>query len=78
MLWVNTIYAAHSKLENFAPKISLCAGLAVLSVRNANIRYVRNRKGVCFGVYFIGSGHLFGTNWTIRHMNRTVCLSKKK
>ena len=25
------------KLENFAPKISLCAELAVLSVRNANI-----------------------------------------
>ena len=29
--------AARSKLENFAPKISLCAELVVLSVRNANI-----------------------------------------
>ena len=33
--------AAHSKLENFAPKISLCAELVVLSVRNANIVMVR-------------------------------------
>ena len=29
--------AARSKLKNFAPKILLCAGLIVLSVRNANI-----------------------------------------
>ena len=28
---------AHSKLNNFAPKILLCAQLGVLSVRNANI-----------------------------------------
>ena len=28
---------ARSKLKNFAPKILLCAGLIVLSVRNANI-----------------------------------------
>ena len=29
--------AARSKLKNFAPKILLCAGLIVLSIRNANI-----------------------------------------
>ena len=28
---------ARSKLENFAPKILLCAGLALLAIRNANI-----------------------------------------
>ena len=31
------IGSKRSKLENFAPKILLCAQLAVLSVRNANI-----------------------------------------
>ena len=31
------IIPKRSKLENFAPKILLCAGLIVLSVRNANI-----------------------------------------
>gem|GEM_PF-7061152 len=30
-----------SKLKNFAPKILLCAGLIVLSIRNANIVFVR-------------------------------------
>ena len=29
--------AARSKLKNFAPKILLCAGLALLTIRNANI-----------------------------------------
>ena len=29
--------AARSKLENFAPRISLCAERGVLSIRNANI-----------------------------------------
>ena len=29
--------AARSKLKNFAPKILLCAGLALLAIRNANI-----------------------------------------
>ena len=28
---------ARSKLKNFAPKILLCAGLALLAIRNANI-----------------------------------------
>ena len=28
---------AHSKLKNFAPKILLCAELAPLAIRNANI-----------------------------------------
>ena len=28
---------AHSKLKNFAPKILLCAELALLAIRNANI-----------------------------------------
>ena len=28
---------ARSKLKNFAPKILLCVGLIVLSIRNANI-----------------------------------------
>ena len=28
---------AHSKLNNFAPKILLCAQLALLAIRNANI-----------------------------------------
>ena len=28
---------ARSKLKNFAPKILLCAGLALLTIRNANI-----------------------------------------
>ena len=31
------IIAARSKLKNFAPKISSCVQLTVLSVRNANI-----------------------------------------
>ena len=34
--------AARSKLTNFAPKISWCAQLAVLSIRHANIVHVRN------------------------------------
>ena len=29
--------AARSKLKNFAPKIMLCAHLALLAIRNANI-----------------------------------------
>ena len=36
-LYTSTITAARSKLENFGPKISLCAQLAVLSDKNANI-----------------------------------------
>ena len=28
---------ARSKLKNFAPKILLCAGFALLAIRNANI-----------------------------------------
>ena len=28
---------ARSKLKNFAPKILLCAGLALLTIRNTNI-----------------------------------------
>lgn len=36
-LYTSTITAARSKLENFGPKISSCAQLAVLSNKNANI-----------------------------------------
>ena len=36
--------AARSKLKNFAPKILLCAGLIVLSIRNANIVMQTNRQ----------------------------------
>ena len=36
-LYTNTIRAARSKLKNFELKISLCAQLAVLSDKNANI-----------------------------------------
>ena len=35
---------ARSKLKNFAPKIMLCAGLIVLSIRNANIVRQTNRQ----------------------------------
>ena len=35
------IVSKRSKLKNFAPKILLCAGLIVLSIRNANIVIVR-------------------------------------
>ena len=35
---------ARSKLKNFAPKILLCAGLIVLSIRNANIVRQTNRQ----------------------------------
>ena len=31
------VISKRSKLKNFAPKISSCAGLIVLSIRNANI-----------------------------------------
>ena len=31
------IILKRSKLKNFAPRILLCAGLIVLSIRNANI-----------------------------------------
>lgn len=36
-LYTSTITAARSKLKNFELKISLCAQLAVLSDKNANI-----------------------------------------
>ena len=35
---------ARSKLKNFAPKIMLCAGLALLAIRNANIVRQTNRQ----------------------------------
>ena len=34
----------HSKLKNFAPKIMLCAQLALLAIRNANIVRQTNRQ----------------------------------
>ena len=33
-----------SKLKNFAPKILLCAQVIVLSIRNANIVFVRTSE----------------------------------
>ena len=50
--------AAHSKLENFAPKILLCAQLAVLSVRNANI--VSEGKASELGVLNFELGIILG------------------
>ena len=47
-----------SKLENFAPKILLCAQLAVLSVRNANI--VSEGKASELGVLNFELGIILG------------------
>lgn len=44
-LYTSTITAARSKLENFGPKISSCAQLAVLSDKNANIVQERSFRG---------------------------------
>ena len=37
-MYINSLSPARSKLENFAPKITLRVQLAVLSDKNANIR----------------------------------------
>ena len=56
-----------SKLENFAPKILLCAQLAVLSIRNANIVSLRScillflqhiRNGFSGGLFHFISGYI--------------------
>lgn len=44
-LYTSTITTARSKLENFELKISLCAQLAVLSDKNANIVQERSFRG---------------------------------
>ena len=44
-LYTTTIRAARSKLKNFELKISLCAQLAVLSDKNANIVQERSFRG---------------------------------
>ena len=46
--------AARSKLKNFAPKILLCAGLIVLSVRNANIVSDGKASAMLFEAILVG------------------------
>ncbi|OZT05384.1 hypothetical protein CHL74_00495 [Prevotella sp. 885] len=52
------IGSKRSKLKNFAPKILLCAQLAVLSVRNANI--VSDGKASELGVLNFELGIILG------------------
>ena len=72
--------AAHSKLENFAPRISLCAERGVLSIRNANIvtdDIIANKQT---GIYHFKSrkDKKSGDRESLRLLYKVICFLLKK
>lgn len=87
-LYTSTITAARSKLKNFELNISLCAQLAVLSDKNANIvqerslgLYKYNEKkqhDKCHAAYYCNLAYSFASNsllilWTFLQGNFQNC-----